>query len=80
MKLEELIKYSMTLVHYSLVTIDGLFCLSDKSKTFSALSKMNADAGEKIEMVSSKFMMGMVNKNGDVFSTDTHIPAYLKIG
>ena len=80
MKLEELIKYPMILVSYSLVTIDGYFYLSDKSKTFSALNKMNADAGEKIEMVFSKFMMGMVNKNGDVFSTDTHIPASLKIG
>ena len=41
---------------------------------------MNADAGEKIKMGFSKFMMGMVNKNGDVFSTDTHIPAPLKTG
>ena len=70
----------MILMSYSLVTIDGYFYLSDKSKTFSALNKMNADAGEKIKMGFSKFMMGMVNKNCDVFSTDTQIPASLKIG
>ena len=45
-KLEELVKFPMTPVPYSLATADGFFCKTDKSKTFQRLVKGLADSAE----------------------------------